>query len=109
MSPALLNRTFAAPSARIWPWSASPAPGQNGISQTQGGQRGEQPALSPVFKENNRAIAQKILSTSVSKNALKTVGTPFLYKPSRILGAMEAKNNQETRWGDSLDADNFDV
>ncbi len=71
--------------------------------------RGEQPALSAAFKENNRAIAQKILSTSVIKNALKTVGTPFLYKPSRILGAMGAKNNQETSWGDSLDADNFDV
>jgi aldehyde:ferredoxin oxidoreductase len=71
--------------------------------------RSEQPALSPAFKENNRAIAQKILSTSVIKNALKTVGTPFLYKPSRILGAMGAMNNQETSWGDSLDADNFDV
>ena len=71
--------------------------------------RGEQPALSPAFKENNRAIAQKILSTSVIKNALKTVGTPFLYKPSRLLCAMGAKNNQETSWDDSLDADNFDV
>lgn len=71
--------------------------------------RGEQPALSPAFKENNREIAQKILSTSVIKNALKTVGTPFLYKPSRILGAMGALNNQRTSWGDSLDADNFDA
>lgn len=71
--------------------------------------RGEQPAVSPAFKENNRAIAQKILSTSVIKNALKTVGTPFLYKPSRILGAMGTRNNQETSAGDSLDADNFDV
>ena len=71
--------------------------------------RGEQPALSAAFKENNRAIAQKILSTSVIKNALKTVGTPFLYKPSRILGAMGTKNNQETVWSDSLDADNFDA
>ena len=71
--------------------------------------RGEQPALSPAFKENNRAIAQKILSASVIKNALKTVGTPFLYKPSRILGAMGTRNNQETSWSDSLDADNFDV
>lgn len=67
------------------------------------------PALSLKFKENNRDIAQKILSTSVIKNALKTVGTPFLYKPSRILCAMGAKNNQETSWSDSLDADNFDV
>jgi aldehyde:ferredoxin oxidoreductase len=71
--------------------------------------RGEQPVLSAAFKENNRVIANKILSTSVIKNALKTVGTPFLYKPSRILGAMGALNNQETSWGDSLDADNFDV
>ncbi|MDD5286124.1 MAG: aldehyde ferredoxin oxidoreductase C-terminal domain-containing protein [Desulfuromonadaceae bacterium] len=66
-------------------------------------------ALSPKFKENNRVIAQKILSTSVIKNALKTVGTPFLYKPSRVLGAMGTKNNQETSWSDSLDADNFDA
>jgi aldehyde:ferredoxin oxidoreductase len=65
--------------------------------------------LSAKFKENNRSIAHKILSTSVIKNALKTVGTPFLYKPSRILGAMGAKNNQETSWSDSLDADNFDA
>ena len=67
------------------------------------------PRLSPAFKRNNRDIAHKILSTSVVKYALKTVGTPFLYKPSRILGAMGARNNQETRWYDSLDADNFDV
>jgi aldehyde:ferredoxin oxidoreductase len=71
--------------------------------------RGEQPSLSQTFKENNRTIAQKILSASVIKNALKTVGTPFLYKPSRILGAMGTKNNQETSWSDSLDADNFDA
>lgn len=71
--------------------------------------RGEQPTLSQIFKENNRTIAQKILSTSVIKNALKTVGTPFLYKPSRILGAMGTKNNQETSWSDTLDADNFDA
>ncbi|MBI2355078.1 MAG: MoaD/ThiS family protein [Deltaproteobacteria bacterium] len=71
--------------------------------------RGEQPAVSQAFKENNRAIAQKILSASVIKNALKSVGTPFLYKPSRILGAMGTRNNQETSWSDSLDADNFDA
>jgi aldehyde:ferredoxin oxidoreductase len=44
----------------------------------------------------------------VVQNALKKVGTPFLYKPSRVLGAMGTKNNQETTWHDSLDADNFD-
>src|SRR5512139_2140593 len=67
------------------------------------------PALSAAFKEKNRDIAHKILSTSVVRYALKTVGTPFLYKPSRILGAMGTKNNQETRWYDTLDADNFDA
>ncbi|MCL5966048.1 MAG: MoaD/ThiS family protein [Deltaproteobacteria bacterium] len=71
--------------------------------------RRDQPALSPAFKGNNRDLAHKILSTSVVKYALKTVGTPFLYKPSRILGAMGTKNNQETSWHDSLDADNFDA
>jgi len=67
------------------------------------------PDLSAAFQQNNRDIAHKILSTSVVRYALKTVGTPFLYKPSRILGAMGTKNNQETRWHDTLDADNFDV
>lgn len=65
--------------------------------------------LSPEFKAQNKAIGKKITGTSVIKNALKTVGTPFLYKPSRVLGAMGTKNNQETTWGESLDADNFDV
>jgi aldehyde:ferredoxin oxidoreductase len=67
------------------------------------------PELTEGFKWNNRDIAHKILSTSVVRYALKTVGTPFLYKPSRILGAMGAKNNQETSWVEALDADNFDV
>ncbi len=71
--------------------------------------RVEPPGLSAGFKETNKEIARKILSTSVIRNALKTVGTPFLYKPSRVLGAMGARNNQETSWYDSLDADNFDV
>lgn len=60
------------------------------------------------FRQNNRAIGKKILAASVVQNALKKVGTPFLYKPSRVLGAMGTKNNQETTWHDSLDADNFD-
>jgi len=60
------------------------------------------------FKENNRQLGKKILSASVVQNALKKVGTPFLYKPSRVLGAMGTKNHQETTWHDSLDADNFD-
>ncbi|MFQ5659711.1 MAG: aldehyde ferredoxin oxidoreductase C-terminal domain-containing protein [Gammaproteobacteria bacterium] len=64
--------------------------------------------LSSSFKLNNREIGKKILGTSVIRNALKTTGTPFLYKPSRTLGAMGTKNNQETTWVDDLDADNID-
>lgn len=59
-------------------------------------------------KGRNRDIALKLLSASVVKNALKTRGTPFLYKPSRLLGAMGTKNNQETTWTDALDAENID-
>jgi aldehyde:ferredoxin oxidoreductase len=60
------------------------------------------------YKPYNRHIAGKLLGTSVVKNALSTVGTPFLYKPSRLLGAMGTKNNQETTWTDRLDASNID-
>ena len=59
------------------------------------------------YKGYNRTIAQKLLETSVVKHALKTQGTPFLYKPSRLLGAMGTKNNQETTWTDKLDSDNI--
>src|SRR5205814_686056 len=59
-------------------------------------------------KLRNREVALKLLSTSVVKNALKIRGTPFLYKPSRMLGAMGTKNNQETTWTDKLDAENID-
>jgi aldehyde:ferredoxin oxidoreductase len=59
------------------------------------------------YKGYNRTIAQKLLETSVVKHALKTMGTPFLYKPSRMLGAMGTKNNQETTWTDRLDAENI--
>jgi aldehyde:ferredoxin oxidoreductase len=59
-------------------------------------------------KMRNREVAVKLLSTSVVKNALKKRGTPFLYKPSRMLGAMGTKNNQETTWTDKLDAENID-
>ena len=59
------------------------------------------------YKGYNRTIAQKLLETSVVKHALKTTGTPFLYKPSRMLGAMGTKNNQETTWTDKLDADHI--
>ena len=67
----------------------------------------EFPAAQP-YKPYNRHIAQKLLGTSVVKNALSVTGTPFLYKPSRILGAMGTKNNQETTWTDRLDADRID-
>jgi aldehyde:ferredoxin oxidoreductase len=60
------------------------------------------------YKGYNRTIAQKLLDTSVVKHALKTRGTPFLYKPSRLLGAMGTKNNQETSWTDRLDAEHID-
>ena len=60
------------------------------------------------IKPMNRVIGDKILSTSVIRNALKQTGTPFLYKASRTLGAMGAMNHQETTWVDSLDADNID-
>lgn len=60
------------------------------------------------YKGYNRTIAQQLLDTSVVKHALKTRGTPFLYKPSRLLGAMGTKNNQETTWTDRLDAENID-
>lgn len=71
---------------------------------------GEPPTVeySPEYKKYNKAIGKKILSTSVIRNALKKVGTPFLYKPSRVLGAMGARNNQETTWVEDLDADNID-
>jgi aldehyde:ferredoxin oxidoreductase len=60
------------------------------------------------YKPYNRHIAQKLLATSVVKHALSTTGTPFLYRPSRILGAMGTKNNQETTWTEALDADHID-
>jgi aldehyde:ferredoxin oxidoreductase len=67
----------------------------------------ELPAAQP-YKPYNRHIAQKLLGTSVVKNALSVTGTPFLYKPSRILGAMGTKNNQETTWTEALDAHHID-
>ncbi len=60
------------------------------------------------LKTHNKVIGKKITGTSVIKNALKKVGTPFLYKPSRVLGALGTMNNQHTAWHESLDADNFD-
>ncbi|MDQ3171839.1 MAG: aldehyde ferredoxin oxidoreductase, partial [Acidobacteriota bacterium] len=60
------------------------------------------------YKPFNREIALKLLGTSVVKHALKKVGTQFLYRPSRLLGAMGTKNNQETTWTEALDAVHFD-
>jgi len=63
----------------------------------------------PDVKAQNKIVGKKITSASVIKNALKMTGTPYLYKPSRVLGAMSTLNNQQTHWVDTLDADNFDV
>ena len=71
---------------------------------------GRPPAIpvSADYRQYNKVVSKKILGTSVIRNALKTVGTPFLYKPSRVLGALGTRNNQTTGWVDSLDADNID-
>ena len=69
------------------------------------------PRISDRASPTSRTTAtspQKLLGTSVVKNALSKVGTPFLYKPSRLLGAMGTKNNQETTWTDKLDAGHID-
>jgi aldehyde:ferredoxin oxidoreductase len=65
-------------------------------------------ATAMAYKPFNRHIAQKLLGTSVVKHALSVTGTPFLYKPSRLLGAMGTKNNQETTWTERLDANHID-
>ncbi len=71
---------------------------------------GEPNTLAPVqpMAKYNQLIGKKIIGTSVIKNALKMVGTPFLYKPSRVLCALGTKNHQESSWTPALDADNFD-
>ncbi|MCK0506160.1 aldehyde ferredoxin oxidoreductase C-terminal domain-containing protein [Aromatoleum anaerobium] len=71
------------------------------------GKPGDAPKVAEL-KAHNKVIGKKITSTSVIKNALKQVGTPFLYKPSRVLGALGTMNNQKTAWHETLDADNFD-
>src|SRR5258706_1368566 len=63
---------------------------------------------SKPYKPYNRQIAQQLLGTSVVKHALSTMGTPFLYRPSRLLGAIGTKNNQETTWTNALDAEHID-
>ncbi len=59
-------------------------------------------------KPTNREIARQLLATAVVQHALKVRGTPFLYKPSRLLGALGALNNQQTTWTEALDAENID-
>ncbi len=59
-------------------------------------------------KHYNRTLARQMLETSVVKNALKTRGTPFLYRPSRLLGALGTLNNQKGTWTEALDAENID-
>lgn len=66
------------------------------------------PEVNDKFHKDNRRLGKQILASSVVRNALKTVGTPFLYKPSRLLGAMGTMNNQHTTWSDKLDADRLD-
>jgi aldehyde:ferredoxin oxidoreductase len=61
-----------------------------------------------AVKPFNRDIARQLLDTGVVKHALQLRGTPFLYKPSRLLGAMGTLNNQQTTWTDALDAENID-
>ncbi len=56
----------------------------------------------------NLKIAKDLLDTGVVKHALKLRGTPFLYKPSRLIGAMGTKNNQENTWLEAFDAENLD-
>jgi aldehyde:ferredoxin oxidoreductase len=65
-------------------------------------------AAAAAYKPANSRIAQQLLRTSVVQNALSIRGTPFLYKPSRLLGAMGTKNNQEMTWTDKLDAEELD-
>src|SRR5262249_33712183 len=71
--------------ARGGPGAKMGSPGLKAIV-AQGQPRDFEPAK--PSKGYNRTIAQKLLETSVVKHALKTRGTPFLYKPSRLLGAM---------------------
>ncbi|MBW2523713.1 MAG: MoaD/ThiS family protein [Deltaproteobacteria bacterium] len=64
-------------------------------------------AVSEV-KHQNRKIAKQILGTGVVRHGLSLRGTPFLYRPSRLLGAIGAKNNQQTSWTAALDAVKLD-
>jgi aldehyde:ferredoxin oxidoreductase len=65
-------------------------------------------AHAEAVKPYNRELAGQLLETAVVKHALKVRGTPFLYRPSRLLGAMGTRNNQENTWSEALDAENLD-
>jgi aldehyde:ferredoxin oxidoreductase len=54
----------------------------------------------------NKEIANRFMGTGAGK-VLHEMGTPFLYKPSRMIWAMGTKNNQETTWVPDLDADTY--
>ena len=84
---------------------------EDGIAEAEGDRRAgadarlrDRAALQGLQPRRSRRSCS---STSVVKHALKTMGTPFLYKPSRMLGAMGTKNNQETTWTDKLDAEHI--
>ena len=55
----------------------------------------------------NKEITGQFMGTGVVK-ILHERGTPFLYRPSRLLWAMGTRNNQETTWVEDLDSENFD-
>src|SRR3990172_3403542 len=55
----------------------------------------------------NKEITTQFMGTGVAK-ILHERGTPFLYRPSRLLWAMGTKNNQETTWVEGLDSEHFD-
>ena len=57
----------------------------------------------------NLVLTSGIMGGPKAIYALSKTGTPFLYKPSRLLGAMGTKNNQETTWTDGLDSEHFDA
>ena len=61
-----------------------------------------------AVKPYNREIATQLLRTGVVRGALSIRGTPFLYRPSRLLGAMGTLNNQKNTWTEALDAENLD-
>ncbi len=63
----------------------------------------DEPAAGAHRKEQNAYLVQsKVIG------ALGRYGTPILYRPSNILGAMRTKNSQLNAWDDSLVAEEID-